>query len=68
MVVQKSVRPFLAKTHIFFDHNNACKRHRLHAVYATLTHAYTVAYITAYTGATQRKMRRLYFITGHLGR
>jgi hypothetical protein len=67
MVVQNSPRQFLAKIHKFFDDDNVCKRHRLHAAYTTLTHAYSVAYATAYIGSTQRNPSRLNLVTGHLG-
>ena len=67
MVAQNSHRQFLAKIREFFDDDNVCKRHRLHAAYTTLTHACIVAYATAYTGSTQNKTSRLNLVTGHLG-
>jgi hypothetical protein len=67
MVAKNSPRQFLAKIHRFFDDEHVCKRHRLHAAYITLTHAYSVAYATAYIGSTQHNPSRLNFVTGHIG-
>lgn len=67
MVAQNSHRQFLAKIRKFFYDDNVCKRHRLHTVYTTLTHACTVAYTAAYMGSTQHNTSRLNLVTGHLG-
>ena len=67
MVAKNSPRPFLAKVDKYFEDNILPERHRSGVVQAAFRLRSGVVQKTVQAGSTQRNIRPLYFVTGHLG-